>query len=68
VAGLSLAVLKLLEDSGRARQLGENGRARSIEQFSADSMARRYLQLYSEVASTPEQSKKRNHVEYEYNA
>jgi glycosyltransferase involved in cell wall biosynthesis len=68
VAGLSAAVVKLLEDSERARQLGEKGRTRTIEHFSADYMARRYLQLYSEVASTCERSKKRNHVEYEYNA
>jgi glycosyltransferase involved in cell wall biosynthesis len=68
VMGLSVAVLKLLENPERARQLGENGRARTIEQFSADSMARRYLQLYSEVANTCEGSKKRNDVEYEYNA
>jgi glycosyltransferase involved in cell wall biosynthesis len=68
VAGLSAAVLKLLKDPERARQLGEKGRVRTIEQFSADSMARRYLQLYSEVASTCKRLKKRNHVEYEYNA
>jgi glycosyltransferase involved in cell wall biosynthesis len=68
VAGLSASILNLLEDPGRARQLGEKGRARTIEQFSADSMARRYLQLYSEVTGTCARSKKSKHVEYEYNA
>lgn len=68
VAGLSAAVLKLLEDSERAHQLGEKGRAKIIERFSAESMARRYLQVYSEVAGTRERSKKGDHVEYEYNA
>jgi len=67
VAGLSSAVLQLLENPERARCLGAKGRARTIERFSADSMARQYLQLYSEITNTREQRKKRDNVEYEYN-
>jgi len=57
----------LLENPERARCLGAKGRARTIERFSADSMARQYLQLYSEITNTREQRKKRDNVEYEYN-
>jgi len=67
VAGLSSAVLQLLDDPERARCLGAKGQARTIEQFSADSMARQYLQLYSEITNSSEQRKKRDNVEYEYN-
>lgn len=50
VDGLSAAILEVLDNPEWARHLGENGRARVTEHFSAGSMARRYVELYREVA------------------
>jgi glycosyltransferase involved in cell wall biosynthesis len=58
VDGLSAAIIQILDDPGWAHRLGENGRARATEHFSADSMARRYVELYREVVDIREGSAK----------
>jgi len=61
VAGLSAAILKLLEAPERAQRLGKNGQARATEQFSADAMAREYAHLYAEVTKNGDGRKKKPH-------
>lgn len=51
VEGMSAAILRILEDPEEAHRMGQNGQARAKEHFSADSMARRYLELYREVGN-----------------
>lgn len=58
IDGLSAAIVQLLGDPERAHRLGENGRARVSEHFSADSMAMRYLELYREVLQIREGPRK----------
>ena len=43
------AVRSLLDDPARAAALGEAARARAVESFSAQAMARQYEELYDEV-------------------
>jgi glycosyltransferase involved in cell wall biosynthesis len=58
VDGLSAAIIQILDDPEWAHRMGENGRTRATEHFSADSMARRYIELYREVADIREASAK----------
>lgn len=48
-AGLAHAILLLLRDPTRARELGENGRAHIAANFTPDAMTRQYLQLYEDA-------------------
>ena len=50
-AALAEAAIRILEDPEEAHRMGQNGQARAKEHFSADSMARRYLELYREVGN-----------------
>jgi glycosyltransferase involved in cell wall biosynthesis len=59
IDGLAAAIVQILNNPERARRLGENGRARATEYFSAESMGRRYLELYQEVADIRDGAKKR---------
>jgi len=52
VSGLARALGELLADPERARRLGEAGRARVLERFSAEAMTRRVLEVYDEIAHT----------------
>lgn len=61
VAGLSAAILNLLEDPQRAHRLGKSGQTRATEQFSDHAMACEYVHLYSEVTNSGEGRKKRPH-------
>jgi glycosyltransferase involved in cell wall biosynthesis len=47
---LAAAIRRLLDDPPLARRLGEAGRARVAEHFSAEAMTRRVLAIYDEVA------------------
>ena len=46
---LAQAVRSLFDDPARAAALGEAARARAVESFSAQAMARQYEELYDEV-------------------
>lgn len=46
---LAGAVLELLEDKERAREMGRMGRARAVEKFGTDTMVREYEKLYRSV-------------------
>lgn len=46
---LSAAIIRLLQDSNLAKRLGENGRAHVSRRFSADAMAKSYLEVYNQV-------------------
>ncbi len=48
-ASLSAALLALLRDPGRARAMGEAGRRRVVELFSAERMAREIASLYESL-------------------
>jgi glycosyltransferase involved in cell wall biosynthesis len=48
---LAEAIARVLADREYARHLGEAGRARVAERFSADAMARRILEIYDEVVA-----------------
>lgn len=48
---LAGAIRDLLADPDRALRLGESGRKRVAEHFSADAMTRRMLEIYDEVAA-----------------
>lgn len=61
VAGLSAAILNLLEAPERAQRLGKNGQLRAAEHFSADAMACEYAQLYSEVSKRRDGREKKPH-------
>jgi glycosyltransferase involved in cell wall biosynthesis len=50
VKGLTAAITRLLDAPKLARWMGENGQARAIEHFSAESMAKQYLDVYRKVA------------------
>jgi len=50
VKGLSSALTRLLDAPKLACWMGENGQSRAIEHFSAESMARQYLDVYRKVA------------------
>ncbi len=50
VGALVHALDELLRDPARARRLGEAGRARALEEFSADTAAERVLRLYAAAA------------------
>jgi glycosyltransferase involved in cell wall biosynthesis len=54
VDGLSRAILELLEDSTRARGMGESGYARAAADFSGDAMARKYLGVYKKALGNRE--------------
>jgi glycosyltransferase involved in cell wall biosynthesis len=49
---LAEAIGSLVRDRARATLLGENGRRRVEERFSADAMNKRVLQVYAELART----------------
>jgi glycosyltransferase involved in cell wall biosynthesis len=46
---LAEAVVRLLRNRGEARMMGERGRARAEDLFSADTMSRRIVQIYRDV-------------------
>jgi glycosyltransferase involved in cell wall biosynthesis len=48
-AALRGAIARLLESPGRARAMGERGRAAALARYSADRMVRDYLALYADV-------------------
>ena len=48
-AGLARWTQQLLESADLARRLGEAGRRRALDEFSAEKMARRYATLYHEL-------------------
>lgn len=50
-SGLAQAILMLLQDRTRARELGENARAHIAANFSPEWMTRQYLQLYEDAWS-----------------
>lgn len=52
-ASVAAALARVLEDSSRARALGEAGRRRVSERFSRERMVRETAELYDEVASEP---------------
>ena len=47
---LAAAIRRLLDDPEAARRMGEAGRRRVEERFSAEAMSRRVLEIYDEVA------------------
>jgi glycosyltransferase involved in cell wall biosynthesis len=49
VAELSAAMIRLLGDPSLRSRLGENGRRKAFESFSAEVMARAYIALYDEI-------------------
>jgi len=49
LTGLTRAILSLLREPARARELGENAQAHIAENFSADLMTCQYLKLYQEA-------------------
>jgi glycosyltransferase involved in cell wall biosynthesis len=49
VAELSAAMIRLLGDPSLRSRLGENGRRKAFECFSAEVMARAYIALYDEI-------------------
>ncbi len=49
VNALTAAILRLLQDSSLSERLGKNGRALVSRQFSADAMAKSYVEVYSQV-------------------
>lgn len=51
VKGLSAAITRLLDAPKLAHWMGENGYNRSKEHFSAEAMARQYLDVYRKVSS-----------------
>ncbi|HEV2472441.1 MAG TPA: glycosyltransferase, partial [Chthonomonadales bacterium] len=50
VEALSAALAALLEDPALSARLGRAGRLRAIEQYDANTMARKVLQIYREMA------------------
>jgi glycosyltransferase involved in cell wall biosynthesis len=52
VEALAAALRSVLDDPGRARDLGDAGRQRVLERFSRETMTRRVLEIYDEVART----------------
>ncbi len=51
-AGLAAAILQMLANPEKARQLGENGALHVQRHFSADAMAQKYIDLYQEALDT----------------
>ncbi len=51
VDALAAAMIRLLDEPLRAQQMGKKGYARASEQFSSDSMAEKYLDLYRKVSA-----------------
>lgn len=49
VSALAQAILRLLENPDMACQLGENGRAHVARHFSAEVMAKSYIEMYEQV-------------------
>lgn len=47
--GIARAILRLLHDTELARRLGENGRTHVARHFSAEAMAKSYMEKYQEV-------------------
>lgn len=52
IAGLALAIERLVQNPERAAEMGQYGRRRVEEQFSAEYMTRSYLKLYAEALSS----------------
>ncbi|MBI3300241.1 MAG: glycosyltransferase [Elusimicrobia bacterium] len=52
-AGLRAALARLLADPALSRRLGEAGRALARERFSAEAMARSFVELYGRLAARP---------------
>jgi alpha-maltose-1-phosphate synthase len=50
--GLARAVNELVRDASRARDMGEAGRRRAVEEFGWDAVARRTVQVYEAVLAT----------------
>lgn len=48
-AGLARALDSVLGDPAGARRMGEAGRARAVEEFGWDAVARRTVRLYEEI-------------------
>jgi len=48
-SALAMAIIRLLESPDLACRLGENGRARVAQHFSAEVMAKRYIAMYDQV-------------------
>ncbi len=48
---LAAALQRLVDDAGLRRRLGEAGKRRAVERFSAGAMTARMLELYDEVAA-----------------
>jgi rhamnosyl/mannosyltransferase len=48
---LSMAINKLLQDENLRREYGKNGKKRVEKEFSKEAMAKRVLQIYSEILS-----------------
>ena len=51
-AALAAALDSLAGDGARRRELGEAGRARAAERFSAEGIARRTVDLYRELCGS----------------
>jgi len=51
-AALAAALDSLAGDGARRRELGEAGRARAAERFSAEGIARRTVELYRELCGS----------------
>jgi len=49
VDGLAAAILRLLQDPQLASRLGENGRAHVARHYSAEAMARSYIEKYEQM-------------------
>jgi glycosyltransferase involved in cell wall biosynthesis len=52
VNGLTKAILRVLEDRDFARRLGEKGRERVAQHFSAEQMAKNYIGTYEQVLAS----------------
>jgi len=58
IDGLAAAIVRILNEPTRAREMGENGQARVIKHFSAESMGAQYLDLYRGVLERRKHSMK----------
>jgi glycosyltransferase involved in cell wall biosynthesis len=50
-AALAAAVSRVLSDPSEGRRMGEAGRARALEEFSAPAMVKKTMRIYEELAS-----------------
>jgi glycosyltransferase involved in cell wall biosynthesis len=61
---LTAAILRLLQDSNLAERLGKNGRALVSRNFSADAMAKSYVEVYSQVLAK-QRNRTQSHAAWE---